>query len=96
MRKILKSLPRTWKAKVTAIQEAKDLNTLPLEKLIGFLMIHELAMSRHNEEDNKKKKIIALKSMVDEEEDDLSINEKNDEDMDLVIRTFKKLMGRRR
>ena len=32
VRKILRSLPRTWKAKVTAIQEAKDLNTLPLEE----------------------------------------------------------------
>ena len=35
MRKILRSFPRTWEAKVTAIQEAKDLNILPLEELLG-------------------------------------------------------------
>ena len=29
VRKILWFLPRTWEAKVTAIQEAKDLNILP-------------------------------------------------------------------
>ena len=44
VRKILRSLPRTWEAKVTAIQEARDLNTLPLEELLGSLMTHELTM----------------------------------------------------
>ena len=38
------SLPRTWKAKVTAIQEVKDSSTLPLEELLGSLMMHELMM----------------------------------------------------
>ncbi|GAV62209.1 UBN2 domain-containing protein, partial [Cephalotus follicularis] len=32
--KILKCLPRAWMPKVTAIEEAKDLNTLPLEDLL--------------------------------------------------------------
>ena len=34
VRKLLRSLPVSWKPKVTAIQEAKDLKTLPLEELI--------------------------------------------------------------
>ena len=29
--KLLRSLPASWDAKVTAIEEAKDVNTLPLE-----------------------------------------------------------------
>ncbi|KAL6312330.1 hypothetical protein AAG906_008067 [Vitis piasezkii] len=33
--KILRSLPSKWHTKVTAIQEAKDLTTLPMEELIG-------------------------------------------------------------
>ena len=37
VRKILRSLPRTWEAKVTAIQEAKDLNILPLEEILGSI-----------------------------------------------------------
>ena len=32
--KILRSLPKAWEAKVTAIQEAKDLSKLALEELI--------------------------------------------------------------
>ena len=42
VRKILRSLSKAWKAKVTTIQEAKDLNTLALEELVGFLITHEL------------------------------------------------------
>ena len=44
VRKLLRSLVRTWEAMVTVIQEAKDLSKLSLEKLIGSLMTHELTM----------------------------------------------------
>ena len=44
IRKILRSLPRSWEAKVTTIQEVNDLNILPLEELLGSLMTHELTM----------------------------------------------------
>ena len=40
----LRSLPSTWDAKSTAIQEAKDLATLPLEQLIGSLMTYEMSL----------------------------------------------------
>ena len=42
VRKILRFLPRTWEAKVTAIQESKDLKTLSLDELIGNLQTYEL------------------------------------------------------
>ncbi|GAV56565.1 zf-CCHC domain-containing protein/UBN2 domain-containing protein [Cephalotus follicularis] len=41
VRKILRCLPRIWMSKVTAIEEAKDLRTLPLEDLLSSLMTHE-------------------------------------------------------
>lgn len=44
VRKILRSLPNEWEAKVTAIQEAKDLTKLGIEELLGSLMAHELSM----------------------------------------------------
>ena len=62
VRKILRSLPRSWEAKVTAIQEVKDLNKLPFKELIGSLLIHELVMEQHAEKESRKKKTIALKS----------------------------------
>jgi len=41
MRKIFRSLSKTWEAKVMAIQEAKDLTKLPLKELIGSLIIYK-------------------------------------------------------
>ena len=76
---------------MTTIQEAKDLNILPLEELLGSLMTHELSMKQHQEEDIKKKRIIALKSTAqsDKKSDDIE-NEEQDEEITLITRTFKK------
>ena len=70
VKKILRSLPRAWEAKVTAIQETKDLSTLPLEELLGSLMIHELMMQQKSEDESKRKKVIALKATSAKKEDD--------------------------
>jgi len=42
VKKILRSLPVKWRPKVTAIEEARDLNALSLENLISSLNCHEL------------------------------------------------------
>jgi len=44
IRKILRCLPSTWRPMVTAITQAKDLNTLDLEDLIGTLRAHEVLL----------------------------------------------------
>ncbi|RVW93943.1 Retrovirus-related Pol polyprotein from transposon RE1 [Vitis vinifera] len=57
-------------AKVTAIQEAKDLTKLPMEELIGSLMTYEINLTKKLQEgEDKKKKSIALKATTKEEED---------------------------
>ena len=96
VRKILRSLSRTWEAKVTAIEEVKDLNKRLLEEVIGQLMTHELAMGQYIEEESRKKKIIILKSTAAEEVEGQSTKDDDDEDMALMIKKFKKFMGRRR
>ncbi|GAV62782.1 LOW QUALITY PROTEIN: zf-CCHC domain-containing protein/UBN2 domain-containing protein, partial [Cephalotus follicularis] len=55
VRKILRCLPKSWTPKVTAIEEAKDLSTLPLEQLLGSLMTHETTMKNHENVEVKKK-----------------------------------------
>ncbi|GJZ45394.1 copia protein [Tanacetum coccineum] len=40
-RKFLRALPLKWRAKVTTIEEAKDLTILPLDELIGNLKVYE-------------------------------------------------------
>ena len=97
VQKVLRSLSEKWDSKITVIQEAKDMNTLSLEELLGSLMIHELNVKRRSEDDgNKKKKTIALPTVTDKKavEDDSSSSEENmdDEDMALVIRRFKRFM----
>ena len=43
--KILRILPKTdWKSRVTSIEEAQDLATLPTDVLIGKLLTHELSI----------------------------------------------------
>jgi len=58
--KILRSLPARWRPKVTAIEEAKDLNTLSVEDLVSSLKVYELSLNEH--EYAKKSKSIALPS----------------------------------
>ncbi|GKE09290.1 hypothetical protein Tco_1412841 [Tanacetum coccineum] len=42
VKKFLRALPLKWRAKVTIIEEAKDLATLPLDKLVGNLKVFEM------------------------------------------------------
>ena len=42
VRKIIRFLPQSWEAKVTAIQEAKDMHKITLDELIGNLQTYEL------------------------------------------------------
>jgi len=58
--KILRSLPARWRPKVTAIEEAKDLNTLSVEDLVSSLKVHEIGLNEH--EPARKVKSIALPS----------------------------------
>ncbi|GAV84579.1 zf-CCHC domain-containing protein/DUF4219 domain-containing protein/UBN2 domain-containing protein [Cephalotus follicularis] len=92
VRKILRCLPRSWMPKVTAIEEAKNLNVLPLEDLLGSLMTHELSMQKKDDDEDKekkKKKIVALKSSLIEDSKD----DDDDEELALITRKFKKFLA---
>ncbi|GAV64816.1 zf-CCHC domain-containing protein/UBN2 domain-containing protein [Cephalotus follicularis] len=86
VRKILRCLPKSWTPKVTTIEEAKDLTTLPLEQLLGSLMTHETTMKNHEYVETKKKKTIALRASKEESEND------EDGDMALITSQFKKFL----
>jgi len=84
VRKILRFLPRSWEAKVTAIQEIKDMKAITLDELIGNLQTYELRRSSQQQEETKRDREIALKVM---EDDSLDLD---DEDMAMITRKFKK------
>ncbi|XP_022897819.1 uncharacterized protein LOC111411529 [Olea europaea var. sylvestris] len=45
VRKVLRSLPKRFRPKVTAIEESKDLDTVKIEELVGSLQTYELTIS---------------------------------------------------
>ena len=42
VRKVLRSLPERFHAKITAIEESKDIDKIPLTELVGNLQTYEL------------------------------------------------------
>nr|GEU76357.1 ribonuclease H-like domain-containing protein [Tanacetum cinerariifolium] len=49
VRKFLRALHPKWKAKVTAIEESKDITSLPLDELIGNLKVHMMIIKKDEE-----------------------------------------------
>ncbi|XP_030478156.2 uncharacterized protein LOC115695214 [Cannabis sativa] len=92
--KILRSLTKAYQGKVVAIQEAKDLSTLPLEELIGSLMNHEIFMNAQEEEevDKKKKNTIAFKSTSHDDSEASEHGDSDMEDITLLTKNFKKFL----
>ncbi|GJS80264.1 retrovirus-related pol polyprotein from transposon TNT 1-94 [Tanacetum coccineum] len=67
VRKFLRALPLKWRAKVTAIEEAKDLSTLPLNELIENLKVYEMVLDNDgvgSKTTKEKVKSLALKAKV--------------------------------
>ena len=58
VRKILQSLPESFHAKVTAIEESKDLNDIKVQELVGSLQTYELSLPTQ-----RKSKSLALKTI---------------------------------
>ena len=74
VRKILRFLTKNFKPKVTAITESKDLDSIPIDELVGSLQSYELDLPK-----TSKSKSMALKSVDDVEvggfDDELSTTE---------------------
>ncbi|GJT68419.1 retrotransposon protein [Tanacetum coccineum] len=87
VRKFLRAQPLKWRAKVTAIEEAKDLATLPLDELIGNIKVYEMVLDNDgvgSKTTKEKFKSLALKAKVTREKtsDDSDSQGGSDEDID--------------
>ncbi|GKD64550.1 hypothetical protein Tco_1306658 [Tanacetum coccineum] len=85
VRKFLRALTLKWRAKVMAIEEAKDLATLPLDKLIGNLKVYEMVLDNDGVDfktTKEKVKSLALKAKVTREQtsDDSDSQGESDEE----------------
>ena len=96
--KFLRALHPKWRAKVTAIEESKNLMTLSLDELIGNLKVHEEIIKRDSETVKSKKdqiKSLALKAKKELSDDDDSSDDSEDEEYAMAVREFKKFFKRR-
>ncbi|GKC77412.1 UBN2 domain-containing protein, partial [Tanacetum coccineum] len=81
VRKFLRALHPKWRAKVTAIEESKDLSSLALDELIGDLKVHEVVMKKDSEIYRGKKRVksTALKAKKESSDDETSTSGSNQE-----------------
>ena len=88
VRKVFRSLPKRFHAKITAIEESKDIDSIPLTELIGNLQTYELGLTRLGK--GTKSKSMALKAKSNET-DESSGNE-DSKMKSYITRQFKKFM----
>ncbi|GKF28528.1 hypothetical protein Tco_0094870 [Tanacetum coccineum] len=97
-RKFLRALHPKWRAKVTAIEESKDLSSLALDELIDNLKVHKVITEKDFEIYRGKKervKSIALKAKKDSIGDETSTSGSDDEEYDMAVTNFKKFFRRK-
>nr|GEX72898.1 zf-CCHC domain-containing protein/UBN2 domain-containing protein [Tanacetum cinerariifolium] len=98
VRKFLRALHPKWLTKVTAIEESKNLTTLPLDELIGNLKVYEEVIKKDFETVKGKKeqsRYIALKVKKEVSDEDSSSSNSEDEEYAMAVKEFKKFFKRR-
>ncbi|GJY62019.1 hypothetical protein Tco_0462676 [Tanacetum coccineum] len=84
--------------KVTAIEESKNLTTLPLDELIGNLKVYEEVIKKDFETVKGKKeqsRSLALKVKNEVSDEDISSSDSEDEEYAMAVKEFKKFFKRR-
>ena len=88
VRKVLRSLPKRFHAKITAIEESKNIDNIPLTKLDGNLQTYELGLIRIRK--SSKSKSMALKAKSSDTNE--SSNDEDSKMKSYIMRQFKKFM----
>ncbi|CAL1362936.1 unnamed protein product [Linum trigynum] len=91
-RKILRSLPKEWLPKRTAIEEARNLATLPINELIGSLLSHENVIKQVYLDDDKRKKTLAFQSRVVDYDSDNDLGRDFEKEFALVSKRFHRML----
>ena len=88
VRKVLRSLPERFHAKITVIEESKDIENIPLMELVGNLQTYELGLSRIGKSGKSKRMALKAKS----NEIDESLDDEDSKMKSYITRQFKKFM----
>ena len=88
VRKILRSLPESFRVKVTAIEESKDLNEIKIQELICSLQTYALSLPSQ-----KKSKSLALKIVNERlEAQDFLDEDEAERDVAYLAKNFRKFL----
>ena len=88
VRKLLRSLLERFHAKITAIEESKDIDKIPLIELVGNLQAYKIGLSRIGK--SGKGKSMALKAKSSDTDE--SSNDEDSKMKSYITRQFKKFM----
>ena len=88
IRKVLRSLPKRFHAKITVIEESKDIDKIPLTELVGNLHIYELGLTRIGK--SNKRKSMALKAKSGDTNE--SLDDKDSKMKSYITQQFKNFM----
>ena len=88
VRKVVRSLPERFHAKITVIKESKDIDKIPLIELVGNLHTYELGLTRI--EKSSKSKSMTLKAKSNDTDE--SSNNEDSKMKSYITRQFKKFM----
>ena len=88
VRKVLRSLPERFHAKITAIEKSKDIDKIPMTKLVGNLQTYELGLTRIGK--TGKGKSVALKAKSNETDE--SSNNEDSKMKSYITGQFKKFI----
>nr|GEV92361.1 hypothetical protein [Tanacetum cinerariifolium] len=93
-----KALHPKWRAKVTSIEESKDLTSLSLDELIGNLKVYEVIINKDSKMVKGKReqnRSLALKAKKEYSDEDSSTSSSEDEEYAMAVGDFKKFFKRR-
>nr|GFA64991.1 zf-CCHC domain-containing protein/UBN2 domain-containing protein [Tanacetum cinerariifolium] len=90
VRKFLKALHPEWRAKVTSIEESKDLTSLSLDELIGNLKVHEMIIKKDYKIVKAKVKRKSLALNAKKESSDEECSTFGSEDEEYAMATFQR------
>ncbi|GJY94728.1 hypothetical protein Tco_0511089 [Tanacetum coccineum] len=97
VRKFLRALHPKWRAKVTTIEESKDLTSPSLDELIGNLKVHEMIIKKYSKivKAKAERKSLALKAKKGASDEECSTSGSEDKEYAIVVRDLKKFFKRR-
>ena len=88
VRKVLRLLPERFYARITVIEESKDIDKIPLTELVGNLQTYELGLTRIGKLSKSKSMTLKAKSSDTNESSDDKVSKMKS----YIMRQFKKFM----